>query len=210
MEFYSIYDHWDKMKKVLICGDSFAADWTVKYPGKGWPNLLAEEFNITNLAQAGCGEYKIYKQLISQNLDEYDLIIISHTSAFRLYIEVPHPVHHSDLLHKNSDLIYTDLEAHNNFRSGLSSIIYFFKKFFSIEYAEFVHEMLLEKIHSIVKDKKVIHITNIESNTAYPFHIINFSHVFKNHRGLLNHFDDDGNQIVFEKIKKELYNIIGD
>ena len=27
---------------ILICGDSFAADWTVKYAGQGWPNLLAQ------------------------------------------------------------------------------------------------------------------------------------------------------------------------
>ena len=29
-------------KNVLICGDSFAADYSPKYPDKlGWPNLLA-------------------------------------------------------------------------------------------------------------------------------------------------------------------------
>ena len=49
--------------KILICGDSFAADWTVKYPGQGWPNMLAEIHEVTNLAQAGCSEYKILKQL---------------------------------------------------------------------------------------------------------------------------------------------------
>jgi len=47
--------------KILICGDSFAADWTVKYPGQGWPNMLAQQHEIVNLAQAGCSEYKIFK-----------------------------------------------------------------------------------------------------------------------------------------------------
>ena len=40
--------------KLLILGDSWQADWNVKhntYPG--WPNLLANEFDVTNIAQAG-------------------------------------------------------------------------------------------------------------------------------------------------------------
>ena len=49
--------------KILICGDSFAADWTIKYPGQGWPNMLSQQYEIVNLAQAGCSEYKILKQL---------------------------------------------------------------------------------------------------------------------------------------------------
>ena len=50
------------MNNILIIGDSFAADWTVKYPTVvGWPNLLAKNYNVVNLAQAGAGEYKIYQ-----------------------------------------------------------------------------------------------------------------------------------------------------
>jgi hypothetical protein len=188
--------------KILICGDSFAADWTVKYKGIGWPNLLAQEHNVTNLAQAGCSEYKIYKQIMSQNLDNYDVIIVSHTSACRWYIEVPHPVHYADPLHKNSDLIYTDLEEHNKFRSGLSSILHFFNKFYSIEYADFIHELISDRIHSITNKKKVLHLTHIDM--LYTFNVINFSNVFKEHRGIMNHYNDVGNHIVFERIRKEL------
>ena len=63
--------------KILICGDSFAADWTIKYPDKkGWPNLLAEHHNVINLAQAGCGEYKILLQLLSVDFTQFDQIIV--------------------------------------------------------------------------------------------------------------------------------------
>ena len=191
--------------KILICGDSFAADWTVKYNGQGWPNLIAQEFDVTNLAQAGCSEYKIYKQLISQNLDDYDLIIVSHTSAYRWYIETPHPVHYADPLHKNSDLIFTDVEEHNKFRSGLTSILYFFRKFYSLEYADFIHELISEKIYNITKDKRVLHLTHVDA--SYTFNVINFSEVFRDYRGNMNHYTEIGNQIVFERIRKE---IIGD
>ena len=38
--------------------------------------------------------------------------------------------------------------------------------------------------------------------------MINFFDIFKEHRGLLNHFDHIGNQIVFEKVKKEIYSLL--
>jgi hypothetical protein len=62
---------------LLICGDSFAADWTVKYPGEGWPNLMSKIHNVTNLAQAGCGEYKVLKQLESVNLLSASILLSS-------------------------------------------------------------------------------------------------------------------------------------
>ena len=97
---------------ILIVGDSFAADWTVKYKGIGWPNMLSKRHNVTNLAQAGCSEYKIYKQLLSVNLDDFDYIIASHTSPYRIYV-TEHPVHSMDKLHNDCDLIYTDLKEHS-------------------------------------------------------------------------------------------------
>jgi isopropylmalate/homocitrate/citramalate synthase len=133
--------------KLLICGDSFAADWTVKYNDVGWPNMLANDYKITNLAQAGCGEYKIYKQLVSVNLDEYDAIIVSHTSPTRIYIN-SHPVHAHDLLHKNSDLIYADIVEHAKSNKSLKPIVDYFENYFDLEYAMFVHTLLCEKIEN--------------------------------------------------------------
>ena len=65
--------------KILIVGDSFAADWAIKYKSiSGWPNLLAEKFEVVNLAQAGVSEYKIYQQVLSvTNIKEFDLNIHS-------------------------------------------------------------------------------------------------------------------------------------
>ena len=62
--------------ELLIIGDSFSADWSIKYNDYlGWPSLLLEHYQITNLSQAGVGEYKIYKQLLSvTNLEKYDII----------------------------------------------------------------------------------------------------------------------------------------
>ena len=38
-----------KKKKILIAGDSFATDWTKKYEGIGWVNMLCKDFDVTNI-----------------------------------------------------------------------------------------------------------------------------------------------------------------
>ena len=104
-----------RLSNILIIGDSFAADWSTKYKDYlGWPTLLAQSHTVTNLAQAGVSEHKIYKQLCSvQDLSVYDVVIVAHTSPFRVPTK-RHPMHSKDVLHKDADLIYTDIEYHSN------------------------------------------------------------------------------------------------
>lgn len=188
------------MKKILICGDSFAADWSVKYQGIGWPNMLENKYKVTNLAQAGCCEYKIYQQLISVNLNKFDKIIISHTSPYRLYVK-QHPLHNKDPLHKNSDLIYSDIKDHKE----LSSIIDYYENYFDLNYAEFIHNLICQKIDELTRHYPVIHITSFDWNNLYKFsNMISFEHIFKKYRGNINHYNEAGNQIVFDTVKSYL------
>ena len=69
---------------ILLCGDSFVSDWSVKHKDQsGWCNWLAKEHHVVNLAQAGVGEYKIMKQILSADLNKFDAVIISHGSPNR-------------------------------------------------------------------------------------------------------------------------------
>ena len=191
---------------ILICGDSFAADWTVKYSGQGWPNLLAQEFSVTNLAQAGCSEYKILKQLESVDLAVYDKIVISHTSPYRIYIK-KHPIHYNDPLHKNCDLIYTDIKEHVLKDQTLQPMVDYFENHFDFEHAKYMHTLLCEKIIKLLEpvQDRVLHISNIDWEDLYQFsNMVNFSYLFETNRGLMNHFDLKGNKIVFDKIKNLL------
>ena len=186
---------------LLICGDSFAADWTVKYNDIGWPNMLANDHKITNLAQAGCSEYKIYKQLVSVNLTEYDAIIISHTSSNRIHV--------NDLLHKHSDLIYTDIVEHSKSNKSLKPIVDYFENYFDLEYAIFVHTTICEKIEKHLNQFSglVIHIATLPWDDLYYFNnMLSFEHLFKNHRGFMNHYNLRGNEIAYETIKTILDN----
>ena len=192
------------MKNILICGDSFASDWTIKYPGKGWPNMLAEIHQVTNLAQAGCSEYKIYLQLINTDISKYDTVIVSHTSPNRIYVK-QHPVHHNDVLHKHSDLLYTDIAEHAKKNKSLKPILDYYENYFDLDYAKFSHNLICKEIeqHLDQFNIPVLHITNIDWNELYTFNsTINFHHLFQTHRGLINHYTDTGNDIVYQTITK--------
>jgi hypothetical protein len=190
--------------KILICGDSFAADWTVKYAGKGWPNLLADRYDVTNLAQAGCSEYRIYRQLQAVNLSRFDKIIISHTSPNRIYV-TDHPIHRNDSLHGNSDLIYSDIKEHSKKTSVLDPIIHYFEQYFDLEYAEFVHNMLCERIDNLTKQHDVVHITSFSWDGLFLFpDMIQFENTFAEHSGSMNHYDEEGNAIIFNRLVKRL------
>jgi hypothetical protein len=190
---------------ILISGDSFAANWTIKYPDqKGWPNLLAEKFNIKNVAQAGCSEYKIYKQLENEKLENYDHIIICHTSPFRIPT-IKHPIHYNDILHKDCDLLYSDIKDNLDKNIELVSICNFFEKYFDFESAIFNHILICKEINFLTKSYNTIHITNIDWKDLYQFkNMLNFYKLFQTNRGLMNHYDINGNEIVYKTILDRL------
>lgn len=195
--------------KVLICGDSFSADWTVKYKnsGLGWPNMVALEHDVTNIAQAGSSIYRTYLQLTNTDLTKYDAILITHTSPNRIYVK-EHPVHKSDLLHKDADLIHTDIKYHAEFNSDLRVIVDYFEKYYDLEYARFVYNLIEEKIDRILDSfkGKVIHMTNLPRDGLYKFkNMHDFSFLMgKRYHGTMNHYNQEANEIVFRTVKKLL------
>lgn len=194
------------MDKLLICGDSFAADWTVKHKGYGWVNLLEQNYKVTNLAQAGCSEYKILKQLQSIDLNKFDLVLVSHTSPYRLFVK-EHPVHSKDRLHKNSCLLYSDIIEHLPEHSNLQPVADYFDKYFDLEYAEFMHNLLLEKIDSLC-GSNTLHVSHIKWDNLYKFkNFINFEKIFEKYRGSMNHYNPQGNDIVYERVLAKLRGI---
>ena len=196
---------------ILLLGDSFAADWSVKYNEyMGWPSLLAENHNVTNLAQAGVSEFKIYKQVISASLDNYDVIIVSHTSPYRVTTR-RHPVHYLDTLHEHADLMYSDVEYHrrrvrNFFNYSLRAAYNFFLYHYDEEYFVTTYQLYREKINQLLTNKKVIVVSNL--NAANDFatekNILNFCELLSTEPGLINHYSESGNKIIFEQVTQEI------
>jgi len=199
--------------RILIIGDSFAANWNVKHSTKGWPNLLSETYEITNLAQAGVSEYRVYQQLISvKNLDTYDLVIVSHTSPYRIYTP-KHPVHAGDPLHNNADLMLNDLCHHarkpwNMFNTALHSAIKFFIYHTDDDYLETVYRLLREKINFHLRDINVIevnghaHLKSFSSNHV----VVDFSE--RVNPGETNHLSQEDNLHLCQLLVKQIQQML--
>lgn len=187
--------------KILIAGDSFAADWTIKYPNaNGWPNMLEKNYNVTNVAQCGVSEYKIYKQIMSVNIYEFDLAIIVHTSPYRIPT-IKHPLYQKDALHCNCDLIFSDIEYHSKtflgrFNKSLQTAYKFFIYHFDKDYQETTYNLYKEKINYIL---------------TLPTIIINdfsdWEAIKNNFWGNCNHLNEVGNKIIFQKIVSNIENL---
>lgn len=186
-------------KRLLIVGDSFATDWRKKYKDSiGWPNMFENDFIVTNLAEAGVSEYKIYKQLKSVDINKFDFIIISHTSPYRIPIE-NHPVHKKDLLHNNCDIIYSDAIEHSE-NKIMQIAKSFYENIFYMDYFIFVNNLIFQEISRIAPNS--IHITFFDE--FYTDNILKFEKVFLNCKGNTNHLNISGNKIVYKKLLKIL------
>lgn len=185
------------MKKLLICGDSFSCKWP-STNNTGWPILLESDYDITNLSQAGVGEYKIYKQIKNQDLKKYDYIIVCHTSPYRISVE-NHPSFSKGNIHENSDLIFTDVESRRFKSIKMFFAYYFFKYFFYKEYFEFIHFLIFKEIKSL--DSRIIHLSFFDKTYEG---VNDVSYFFKEFRGDVNHLNKEGNFKVYNLVKKIL------
>jgi len=191
--------------KILICGDSFAANWQVKYPDKkGWPNLLADKYDVTNIAQAAVSEYKILQQIKSIDLSKFDTVLVSHASPNRIHCKL-HPIHANNVLHKDSDLIYTDLLAHKD-DSDCQLAVDFFERYFELDYYHDISNLICKEILSILDNYELnqIHLINVNKKQLYnvlsDYYDIN--RIFVKNRGDINHLTPKGNQLMFNKVEE--------
>jgi|TARA_R110000782_G_scaffold223906_1_gene310866 hypothetical protein len=169
--------------KLLLAGDSFIAKTPGDYPG--WSDLLDQDYNVDNVARPGIGEYKILKQLQNCTLDLYDTIIIGHTSPYRIHT-AHHPLH-KEGFHKHCDFIYEDVKGR------LPDVEKFFTEYFDLEYAIVVHALIIKEINTLLENCSVI-------NT----HTLGLDKLFDTNRGSVQHLDQEGNKIFYNRIKDAL------
>ena len=177
--------------KILIAGDSFAASKS-EY---SWCNLLAKKHSVINLAQAGVGEYKIWQQVKSVEIKEYDQYIVCHTSPWRIHTP-QHPVH-TQGFHKDCDLMIGDIHYHakqikNFFNVRLHSANRFIQHHYDYTYQKDIYKLLQEDIKQLLP-KTAIHLSGFEEkNILYTNR--------EQYPGDINHMDVHGNQKVFEEL----------
>lgn len=173
----------NRPKRLLIVGDSFSAQWDSSLTYPAWYEILEDYFIVTNIAQAGVGEFKILQQLKSINLDEFDFIVGNHTSHSRI-----HSLNsiHTSKLHRNSDLIYNDSKH-------LPYANWVFKFVYDDNYYKYVYSKIREEIDLILKDKEYFMFdpfySNYKSNLSlvgkWKFDSKNKNHLNKNQHRIL-------------------------
>lgn len=185
---------------ILIVGDSFAEN--CNQSSESWTFLLSEHIDLINLAQAGCGEYKILKQLQSIDLNKFDKIIISHTSFTRFHVE--HNPFYSSGKYSNCDLIYEDV-LHKPDSKIKEHLLFLFEKLVDIEYQQFVYDSICKEIKKILKNKVCLHLNFFDQNSILQRHfdnILELRDVWEKYPGHINHMNQQGNIMVYEKIFK--------
>jgi hypothetical protein len=192
--------------KILICGDSFAVDYSKMSDNPGWASFLTNDFSVTNRAQAGCSEYRILKQIQSENIEIYNAIIISHTSPNRVYIN-QHPIHKNSDMHQNSDLLYNDVIYHVE-RDPENKIMLaaknYFENIFDLNYHEDLFFLISNQINEISKTKPCLHLFTLFDKNCNNFkHYLNLKNQFSivaSHSNP-NHYTPNTNLKIYNLIK---------
>jgi hypothetical protein len=180
--------------KLLIVGDSFSANTTEL----SWTKQL--DYEITNISAAGSSEYRILKSLQTQNLSNFDKIIIVHTSPNRIYVTF-NPLHQHSNTHKNCDLIYQDVKNCANTQPFAKNVAWWFENVFDLNVAMDINQLIIDKIINLTANNKCLHLSffDIDHPMIYKLH-----HIWKTHPGDINHLDCKGNDKVAQFVKNNL------
>jgi len=188
---------------ILLCGDSYSTEQNLGTTS--WIDRLRADYDITNVSQAGVSEYKILKQ-VEDHLysNDFDLVIVCHTSPYRVHTP-DHPVHR-DGLHKDCDLIYSDIEYHNSKKHtpSLTAALGYFAHHFDPEYYDTIYGLLRQEITQNVMlwNVPLINVDFFPGNSG-----LDLSDLPVSHPGQPNHMSESGHKIVYEKISKEINNL---
>ena len=136
----------------------------------------------------------IYLQLKSQDLSKFDKILVSHTSAYRIPIQ-EHPIHKEDLIHNDCDIIFSDVSAHLD-NPVMKTAYDFYSNIFYPEYFCFVNDLIYKEINNLVPN--ILHITFFDS--FYPNSVLKFEEIFLDNKGMINHLNENGNNIIYQKV----------
>jgi len=183
------------LPKVLIVGDSFAA-----HNSRGWTCQLGKDFEVTNLASNGASQYRVLKAVLETDLDQFDFVIVVYTSPNRIYIE-KNPYYQDSKTHADCDLIYEDIRSRRP-DSFAEHVSWWFENVFDLEQANHMHQLMCEKIKTLLLDKSALHMTFFELGHIGNIEILH--QIWKEHPGTINHLNETGNRLVAEFVKNQL------
>lgn len=180
--------------KLLIIGDSFSASMS----DRSWTNRLGHD--TINMSTCGSCEYRIIKKLLESNLNEFDHVLMVHTSPYRIYFD-KNPFYQNSETHQECDLIYADIKNKKN-NVFVEHVTWWFENVFDLNQAEFLHTLLIEYSQKYLSSVPNTHITFFEKCSVEGVH--DFSVIHKQCPGDINHLNEEGNSWVVDRILKIL------
>jgi hypothetical protein len=88
--------------------------------------------------------------------------------------------------------------------TSLKPIVDFFEKYFDLDYAEYIHNLTIKDIEKLCPDN-TLHLSHLEWENLYKCsNHLDFNNLFYSERGNINHYNNKGNQIVYQTIKERL------
>jgi len=168
---------------ILIAGDSFSAVYDNKTE---WWHFG----DCKNISQKGSSEFKILKSLQKKNLNNYEKIIVCHTSPYRIYTEnnIINNGDHArgcylinDLLNKKGDI-------------RLTAELYI-KYFFNEEYVLWCYYKVMEEINNLTKNHTTLHISFFDVKN-----VLQLKHIYEQNKGNICWMSKEGNKLAHEQI----------
>lgn len=190
------------MSRIIgLFGDSFGYQKKDE-PYPSWVDLLSQQHAVDNHCECGVSEYKILKQLETANLDKYNVIIVTHTSYSRVFVE-HNPLHADSKYHKNCDILAADVESRNDEFSRACQLYY--KYIFNDDHARDMYNLILKEIDRMLNGKTAIHMTHFDHAGLHKFNrLLEFNNLFLANRGPVNHYTEFANKLVADRVLLEI------
>jgi hypothetical protein len=99
-----------------------------------------------------------------------------------------------------SDIVYHSKKLKNIFNQRLQAACDFFKYHYDEEFFEDSYWLFREKINTILVNKTVITLITFADQPATEKYLLDFADLLNTQPGLINHYSNTGNQIVFDTI----------
>ena len=179
-----------KNKPILIFGDSFSSNWG-KDSRRSWVDIISKKFDVVNVAEAGVGEYKIFSQIKSLDLNNFSYIIGNHTSHSRVHSRQSI---HNTVIHGNCDLLYLD-------SMHLKEARWFFENVYDDDYFKFTYELIRDKINSKLQGYRRFIFDPFYSEYKDSVSFVNKWKFDSNNK---NHFDAKTNIEIAELIENKI------
>ena len=182
--------------KIAIVGDSFSSD----SDSGSWITLLEKNHQVINFSQRGISQYKIL-QIINQNLDilqSVDKVIVWYTNPDRIYVnqDVDYPTRLNST-HKFADMVASDILNKKEWKNIAET---YYRFFYNQELQDFIAESVIDQTRNLLG----IDIVECSGFNFSDNKIKSFFEIRKQYQGKINHFDINGNKIIYNWITSTL------